>query len=76
MMKYLVKHSVRAFRGTCWFLDEVYDFYHFELCISNTVLEFLKVIKCARLIKGYDSKEKLIIDADLMFGEYEMKRVD
>lgn len=76
MMKYLVKRSSIESGKIWWFLDEVCDFHYFELCISSTMLDFLKDAKCARFIKRYDSEEELNIDADLMLGEHKMKCVD
>ena len=75
-MKYLIKHSSIEFGKVWWFLDEVIDFQHFEWCTSKTMLKILKDIKCARFIKRCSSEEELNIYVDLMFGEYEMKRVD
>ena len=75
MMKFLVKHSRIESGKVWWFLNEVIDFQYFESCRSKTMLKTLKDIKCARFIKRYYSEEKLNIDADLMFGEYEMKCV-
>ena len=76
MMKYLVKHSSIEFGKAWWFLDEVTDFRYFDWCTSKIMLKMLKDIKCARFIKRYGSEEQLNIDADLMFGECEMKCVD
>lgn len=77
-MKYLIKHSNVEAGETWWFLDEVYDFQHFEWCTSKTMLKMLKDIKCARFVKRYDSEEKLNIDVDLnygMNGSFTMKNV-
>ena len=75
-MKYLVKHSSIEFGKIWWFLDEVIDFQYFEWYTSKTMLKILKDIKCARLVKRYDSEEELNIDVDLMFDECEMKCID
>ena len=76
MMRYLVKHSSIESGQVWWFLDEAIDFQCFNWCTSKTMLKMLKDIKCAKFIKRYDSEEKLNIDADLIFGEHEMKCVD
>ena len=64
-MKYFIKHSNVEAGQTWWFLDEVYDFLHFEWCRSKTMLKMLKDIKWARFVKRYDSQEKLNIDVYL-----------
>ena len=74
-MKYLIKYSAFEFGETWWFLNEVYDFQHFNWCSSKTMLKLLKDIKMARFVKRYSSEEELNINVDLTFNEYEMKIV-
>ena len=75
-MKWLIKYSAIECGEIWWFLNEVYDHHHFDWCTSKTMLKILKDIKCARFIRRYSLEEELNIDVDLMFGEYEMKRVN
>jgi len=74
-MHYLVKYSWDEFGQTWWFLNEVYDIQHFEWCRSKTMLKMLKDIRCARLVKRYDSEEKLNIDVDLIYPMHDIKNV-
>ena len=66
---FLIKHSALESDQRWWFLDEVTDVIDFSICNNKYILEDLKNIKAARLVKRYASEEELDIDAMLRYGD-------
>lgn len=66
---FLIKHSALESDQRWWFLDEVIDVIDFSICNHKYILEDLKNIKAARLVKRYASEEELDIDATIRYGD-------
>ena len=66
---FLIKHSALESDQRWWFLDEVIDVIDFSICNHKYILEDLKNIKAARLVKRYASEEELDIDVTIRYGD-------